>query len=295
MLTMEHTKGIILAGGSGAQLYPLSMAMSTQLVPVFDKPLIYYPLSTLMLAGIRDLLIITAPHDQDAFQRLLGDGSRIGVRIRYAVQRRPEGIAQAFLIGRDFIGTDPVALALGDNIFFGPGLSESLRRAAQRTMGATVFAHQVRNPERCRVVQFDGCGLAIGLENPSLSRSPYAVTGLSFYDDQVVGIAEQVRPSRRGVLEISDVNLAYLERSALYVERLADGIACLEAGTHETLLQASNFVQIIEERQGLKVACIEEVAFRMRYIDADDLARLATGMGPSGYGQYLLRLLREEL
>lgn len=287
-------KGIILAGGSGTRLYPLTRAVSKQLVPVFDKPLVYYPLSTLMLAGIRDVLIITTPHDQDAFQRLLGDGAEVGLRLRYAVQPRPEGIAQSFLVGREFIGTEPVALALGDNIFYGHGLPECLRLAATRETGATVFAYRVRDPERYGVVEFGSDGRAVHLEEkPARPCSPYAVTGLYFYDHRVVEIAERLRPSARGELEITDVNLAYLRAGTLHVEKLGRGTAWLDTGTHEALLQAANFVQAIEERQGLKVACIEEIAFRMGYISAADLTRLATAMDRSAYGQYLLRVLDE--
>lgn len=287
-------KGIILAGGSGTRLYPLTRAVSKQLVPVFDKPLVYYPLSTLMLAGIRDVLIITTPHDQDAFQRLLGDGGEVGLRIRYAVQPRPEGIAQSFLVGREFIGNEPVALALGDNIFYGHGLPECLRLAASRQTGATVFAYRVRDPERYGVVEFDAEGRAVHLEEkPVRPRSAYAVTGLYLYDRQVVKIAEGLHPSARGELEITDVNLAYLRAGTLHVEKLGRGTAWLDTGTQEALLQAANFVHAIEERQGLKVACIEEIAFRMGYISAADLARLATAMDRSAYGQYLLRVLEE--
>lgn len=287
-------KGIILAGGSGTRLYPLTRAVSKQLVPIFDKPLVYYPLSTLMLAGIRDVLIITTPHDQDAFRRLLGDGGEVGLRIQYAVQPRPEGIAQSFLVGREFIANENVALALGDNIFYGHGLPECLRLAATRQTGATVFAYRVRDPERYGVVEFDAEGRAIHLEEkPAAPRSAYAVTGLYLYDRQVVGIAERLRPSARGELEITDVNLAYLRAGTLHVEKLGRGTAWLDTGTHDALLQAANFVQAIEERQGLKVACIEEIAFRMGYISASDLTRLATAMGRSAYGQYLLRVLDE--
>jgi glucose-1-phosphate thymidylyltransferase len=288
-------KGVILAGGSGSRLHPLTIGVSKQLVPVYDKPMIYYPLSTLMLAGIRRVLVITTPHDQDAFKRLLGDGSEVGLHIEYASQPRPEGIAQAFLIGRDFIGTDPVALALGDNIFYGHGFPESLRRAAARTTGATIFGYWVRDPERYGVVEFDASGRVIGLEEkPTRPRSSYAVTGLYFYDSRVVEIASNLKPSARGELEITDVNLAYLRAGQLHVEKLGRGIAWLDTGTQESLLQASNFIQVIEDRQGLKVACIEEIAFRMGYITADDLLRLADGMRQSTYGQYLLRVLHEQ-
>ena len=288
-------KGIILAGGSGTRLFPLTRAVSKQLVPIFDKPLVYYPLSSLMLAGIRDVLVITTPHEQEAFKRLLGDGGELGLRIQYAAQDKPEGIAQSFLIGRDFIGRGSVALALGDNIFYGHGFSESLRNAANRTVGATVFAYRVRDPERYGVVEFDAQGRAVHLEEkPTAPRSPYAVTGLYFYDNQVVDIAARLRPSPRGELEITDVNLVYLNAGELHVEKLGRGTAWLDTGTHEALLQAGNFVQAIEERQGLKVACIEEIAFRMGYISAADLARLAAALDRSGYGQYLRRILEEE-
>ncbi|MBP1686473.1 MAG: Glucose-1-phosphate thymidylyltransferase [Deltaproteobacteria bacterium] len=288
-------KGIILAGGSGTRLYPLTRAVSKQLVPIYDKPLVYYPLSTLMLAGIRNLLLITTPHEQDAFKRLLGDGGELGLRIQYAAQPRPEGIAQSFLIGREFIGSSPVALALGDNIFYGHRLADSLRAAAEREVGATVFAYRVRDPERYGVVEFDAQGRAIHLEEkPAQARSSYAVTGLYFYDRRVVEIAAGLRPSARGELEITDVNRAYLRAGTLHVEKLGRGTAWLDTGTHEALLQASNFVQAIEERQGLKVACVEEIAFRMGYITAADLTRLAVAMGRSQYGQYLLRMIDEE-
>ena len=287
-------KGIILAGGSGTRLYPLTRAVSKQLVPIYDKPMIYYPLSTLMLAGIREILIITTPHEQDAFRRVLGDGTQIGLDIRYAVQPRPEGIAQSFLIGAAFIGDAPVTLALGDNIFYGHGFPDYLRSAASRGSGATVFGYWVRDPERYGVVEFDAAGNAIGLEEkPQVPRSPYAVTGLYFYDERVVEIARSLRPSARGELEITDVNLAYLRAGALHVEKLGRGIAWLDTGTHEALLQASNFIQAIEERQGLKVACLEEIALRMGYIGRDAVEQLATTMRNSGYGQYLLRVLEQ--
>jgi glucose-1-phosphate thymidylyltransferase len=288
-------KAIILAGGSGSRLYPVTRAVSKQLVPIYDKPMIYYPLSTLMLAGIRDVLVITTPHEQDAFQRVLGDGGEIGVTIQYAVQANPDGIAQSFLIGADFIGSDPVALALGDNIFYGHGMSQTLRSATERLQGATVFGYWVRDPERYGVVEFDHDGRAVGLEEkPDKPRSSYAVTGLYFYDNRVVDIARKLEPSARGELEITDVNLDYLRAQQLHVEKLGRGIAWLDTGTHEALLQASNFIQAIEERQGLKVACIEEIAWRMGYIDVDDVRRLAEPMRNSGYGQHLLRLLEQE-
>ena len=287
-------KGIILAGGSGTRLYPLTRAVSKQLVPVYDKPMIYYPLSTLMLAGIREVLVITTPQDQDAFRRVLGDGRRFGMDLHYAVQPSPEGIAQSFIIGASFIGDSPVTLALGDNIFYGHGLPECLRSAAARTEGATVFGYWVRDPERYGVVEFDDAGRAVGLvEKPPRPRSPYAVTGLYFYDNRVVEFAHALKPSARGELEITDVNVAYLHAGGLHVEKLGRGIAWLDTGTHEALLQASNFIHAIEERQGLKVACLEEIALRMGYIDAAEVERLAADMRNSGYGQYLLRVLEQ--
>jgi len=288
-------KGIILAGGSGTRLYPLTLAMSKQLVPIYNKPMIYYPLSTLMLAGIRTILVITTPEDQGAFQRLLGDGGHVGLRIEYDVQPRPEGLAQAFVIGRRFIGDHRVALALGDNVFYGHGFPEYLKRAAERAAGATVFAYWVRDPERYGVVEFDATGRAVGLEEkPAKPRSSYAVTGLYFYDNQVSEIAAGLRPSARGELEITDVNAAYLRRGQLQVEKLGRGIAWLDTGTHEALLQASTFIQTIEERQGLMVACVEEIAYRMGYITADDVLRIARPMRANSYGQYLLRLVESE-
>jgi glucose-1-phosphate thymidylyltransferase len=288
-------KGIILAGGSGSRLHPVTKAVSKQLMAVYNKPMIYYPLATLMLAGIRDLLVITTPHEQDGFRRLLGDGSELGLSVGYASQPRPEGLAQAFIIGREFVGRDRVALALGDNIFYGAHLSTYLHAAAERPTGATVFGYQVRDPERYGVVEFDERGDVVGLEEkPSHPRSSYAVTGLYFYDNDVLDIAASLRPSARGELEITDVNRTYLRESRLAVERLPRGIAWLDTGTHESLLQASNFVQAIEERQGLMVACVEEIAYRMQYITAGDVERLALGMESSSYGQYLLRLLRQE-
>jgi glucose-1-phosphate thymidylyltransferase len=285
-------KGIILAGGAGTRLAPLTLAVSKQLLPIYDKPMVYYPLSTLMLAGIRDVLVITTPHDRPAFERLLGTGEWIGLEIRYAEQPQPEGIAQAFLIGRDFIAGDPVALALGDNVFYGQGFPESLRRAAGRVRGATVFAYHVRDPERYGVVEFDAAGRAVSLEEKPVSpRSSYAVTGLYFYDGQIVDIASGLKPSARGELEITDVNLEYLRRGQLAVETLGRGVAWLDTGTHEALAQASAFIQAIEERQGLKVACVEEIALRMGYIAPDDVRRSAARMGQSGYAEYLLQLV----
>ena len=288
-------KGILLAGGSGTRLFPVTKAISKQLTPIYDKPLVYYPLSTLMLAGIRKVLIITTPQDVDLFRRLLGDGQDLGLEISYATQERPAGIAQAFLIGKEFIGDSRVALALGDNIFYGHGFPELLRRAAAETSGATVFAYKVSDPERYGVVAFDAEGKAASLEEkPAKPRSSYAVTGLYFYDNEVVRISEELEPSARGELEITDVNLHYLRDQKLRVEIIGRGVAWLDTGTHEALLQAANFIQAIEERQGLKVACLEEIAFRMGTIDADGVRRIAATMDKTSYGQYLLRVLEED-
>jgi len=285
-------KGVILAGGSGTRLYPLTRAVSKQLMPVYSKPMIYYPLSTLMLAGIRDILIITTPDDQAQFRQLLGDGGDLGLRLHYASQPRPDGLAQALVIGGPFIGDDRVALALGDNIFYGAGLVDVLRRAATRERGATVFAYTVKDPERYGVVELDGAGKAVALaEKPAQPRSPYAVTGLYFYDNTAVEIASALRPSARGELEITDVNRAYLERGDLSVEVLGRGIAWLDTGTFESLLQASTFVQSIEERQGQMMACVEEIAWRLGYVTDDDLRRIAAPMRRNPYGQYLLKLV----
>jgi glucose-1-phosphate thymidylyltransferase len=289
------TKGIILAGGSGSRLHPLTRSISKQLLPVYNKPMIYYPLSTLMLAGIREVLIITTPQDQASFERLLEDGRDFGVSIQYAVQPSPDGLAQAFIIGREFVGDSPVALALGDNIFYGAGFSEALQNAAAHEHGATVFGYQVRDPQRYGVVEFDDEGRAIGLEEkPAHPKSSFAVTGLYFFDNQVIEIARCLTPSARGELEITDVNLEYLKRGQLRVERLGRGIAWLDTGTHESLVQASNFIQAVEERQGLMVGCLEEIAYRMHYITAEDLARMAHAMRGSTYGQYLLHVLDED-
>jgi glucose-1-phosphate thymidylyltransferase len=288
-------KGIVLAGGSGTRLHPLTRSISKQLLPVYNKPMVYYPLSSLMLAGIRDILLITTPQDQPSFERLLEDGSAFGVSIRYAVQPSPDGLAQAFIIGREFVGDSRVALALGDNIFYGAGFSEALRNAAALQDGATVFGYQVRDPERYGVVEFDGAGRAVGLEEkPAHPKSSYAVTGLYFYDNQVLDIARGLKPSARGELEITDVNREYLSRGQLRVERLGRGVAWLDTGTHESLVQASNFIQAVEERQGLMVGCLEEIAYHLHYISADDLARLAAAMKGSQYGQYLVHVLHDE-
>jgi glucose-1-phosphate thymidylyltransferase len=288
-------KGIILAGGSGSRLHPLTRAVSKQLVPVYNKPMVYYPLSTLMLAGIRDILVITTPHEQDGFRRLLGDGSELGIRLTYATQASPDGLAQAFLIGQEFIGRDRVVLALGDNIFYGAHFSDYLRNAGARESGATVFGYHVRDPERYGVIELDREGRPLSLEEkPAKPKSGYVVTGLYFYDNQVVAMARSLKPSARGELEITDINRLYLDRGQLHVEKLARGIAWLDTGTHESLIQASNYIQAIEERQGLMVACLEEIAYRMGYIQAADLLRLGRAMEASAYGQYLLQLLEHE-
>jgi len=285
-------KGIILAGGSGTRLYPVTRGICKQLIPIYNKPMVYYPLATLMLAGIRDVLLITTPDDVGAFKRLLGDGSHIGLRLSYTVQPSPDGLAQAFVLGRDFVGTDRVALALGDNLFFGQGFTDVLRRAAGRTDGATVFGYPVRDPQRYGVVEFDDAGRPLSIEEkPTQPRSSYAVTGLYFYDNAVLDIAARLRPSPRGELEITDVNRDYLRRGALSVERLGRGVAWLDTGTHESLLSASQFVETIEERQALMICCVEEIAFRMGYITADALRDIAIPMRSNSYGQYLLRLV----
>lgn len=288
-------KGIILAGGSGTRLYPITKSVSKQLMPIYDKPMIYYPLAMLLLAGIRDILVITTPEDQGQFMQLLGDGSQWGISLQYEVQPRPEGLAQAFIIGESFIGADPVCLILGDNIFFGHGLPEQLQQAFEKEAGASIFGYYVRNPQRYGVISFNVDGKVIDIEEkPVKPKSNFAVTGLYFYDNDVVDIARSIKPSDRGELEITDVNRAYLERGDLHVELIGRGSAWLDTGTHESLLDAANFIKVVEDRQGLKIACLEEIAFRQGYITVEQVRKVAEPLSKNGYGEYLLRLIEEE-
>jgi glucose-1-phosphate thymidylyltransferase len=291
---MTARRGIILAGGSGTRLYPITQAISKQLLPVYDKPMIYYPLSVLMLAGIREILMINTPHEQALFQRLLGDGSQWGLDIRYAVQPSPDGLAQAFVIGREFVGAAPSCLVLGDNIFYGVGLTERLKRATARREGATVFGYWVRDPQRYGVAEFDAAGKVVGIEEkPAQPKSQYAVTGLYFYDERVCDFASDLRPSSRGELEITDLNRCYLQDGSLHLEQLGRGYAWLDTGTHESMMEAGNYIQTIENRQGLKVCCPEEIAYLNGWIDAEQVMRLATPLLKTGYGQYLVQLVKQ--
>ena len=288
-------KGIILAGGSGTRLYPVTRSVSKQLMPVYDKPMIYYPIAVLMLAGIRDILVITTPEDLEQFKKLLQDGSQWGISLQYAIQPEPKGLAQAFLIGETFIGPDPVCLILGDNIFFGHGLPEQIQKASQRKKGATIFGYYVRDPQRYGVICFDEQGKVLDIEEkPQHPQSNYAVTGLYFYDNDVVEIAGKIKPSHRGELEITDVNKAYLARGDLHVELIGRGAAWLDTGTHESLLDAANFIKVVEDRQGLKIACLEEIAYRLGYITADQVRKIADPLARNSYGQYLLHLIKNE-
>lgn len=288
-------KGIILAGGSGTRLYPITRSVSKQLMPIYDKPMIYYPIAVLMLAGIKEILVITTPEDQAQFKKLLNDGSQWGVSLQYAVQPEPKGLAQAFIIGEDFIRHDPVCLILGDNIFFGHGFPERIQTASKRQKGATIFGYYVKRPQRYGVISFDESGKVLDIEEkPLRPKSNYAVTGLYLYDNDVIGIAKTVKPSQRGELEITDVNKAYLERGDLHVELIGRGAAWLDTGTHESLLDAANFIKVVEDRQGLKIACLEEIAYRLGYIDAAQVRKIAEPLARNGYGQYLLHLIKTE-